>query len=545
MATERYTLNDYLHAFRRRFGIFLAVFVAVFATAIAFAVVPPDVYRASAELRIDLEGPNINVVQPMILTNYADQYIQSLQQKVLSNENLRTWLEETDVYRENRDSASQGELMQRLEEDIRIQMVFTSVIDEATGKEVNLITGFTTSFTGHDPAVAEDIAQKVAASFLAEDRATRMASAATASGFLQERIDAKREEIVAIEAQIATFKEGNSGKLPDNMVLNMTALERTEREFESVEREIRVLEQDRFFREAQLQEIRQRGGGIGATLAALEAEYHRAISLYGPDHPDVIRISRQVAALTEASTSESGSLELAQLEAELAAAEERYSDEHPDVIRLKRQIAAARSGGAFPVSGQAADPVYLQLSAQINAIDTNLSSLRTRANDLRVHRADLQDKIAAMPQVERQYQVLERELQTATLAFEDLRKRLTQAEQIESFESGERGARLTLIRSAKAPDSPTGPPRIAISVLGLIVALTLASGGTLITELSDSTIRGSKDVLTVLNTHAIAIVPIVQNSVSRSYRRKQMVFMSIGVLVIAGAIMVIARTIGV
>jgi uncharacterized protein involved in exopolysaccharide biosynthesis len=419
-------------------------------------------------------------------------------------------------------------------------MVTTSVMDER-GREVGLITGFTTSFTARSPEAAEIVADRVAAAFLAEDRATRVARAASTSSFLREQINAKRQDIIDMEAEIATFKEQHAGNLPDLMVLNMTRLERTERELESVQREIRTLQQDRFFRDAQLQEIKQTAGGGAGRLAALEAEYHRAVSLYGPDHPDVMRIKRQVAALT--ATSADGPPEIVQLEAELAAARERYSDEHPDVISLKRRLEEVRSGGPFGGSSSLDDPVYLQLRAQINAIDSNLEGLRQRAEELRADQANVQDRVASMPQVEREYQELERELQSATLAFNDLRDRLAQAQQTESFESGERGARLQEVRAASAPERPTGPPRLAITILGLFIAGTLAGGAAFFAEITDSTIRGSRDIQAVMHTQAIATVPIVQNSLSRSQRRRQLTVVSFSALMLGAIIVLVVSAI--
>lgn len=532
MTEAQYTMKDYLNAFRRRSGLFFSVFAAVLGLAVAFAVLPADEYRASAEIRIDLAGPNIDMLEPVILTNYADQYVQSLQQKVMTNDNLRMWLEESGAFQDESEDVSTGELIGRLREDIQIKMVFTSVIDEQSGKEVDLITGFTTAFVGPEPEASKVIANSVAQAFLDEDRATRVAKASTAASFLTEQISASREEIAAIEARIATFKERHAGRLPDMMVLNMTTLERTERELESVQREIRNLQQDQLYREAQLEDIKQKAGGNAPQLAALEAEYQRAIALYGPDHPDVIRLQRQVAALTNPSIS-SDSEELAQLEAELASARQRYSEAHPDVVSLQQRIDELRSSGLVAGSQSVDNPLYLQLRAQINAISTNLAGLRARASELRSDRAELQDKIASMPQVERQYQELERDLQTATLAFDSLRERLVQAQQVESFESGERGARLTLVRSAGAPREPSGPPRLAISIVGLFLAATFAGGAAFVTELTDDTIRGSKDVLTVLHAPAIAVVPIAQNSISLMRRRRRIIYMSVSVLLVA------------
>jgi hypothetical protein len=148
-----------------------------------------------------------------------------------------------------------------------------------------------------------------------------------------------------------------------------------------------------------------------------------------------------------------------------------------------------------------------------------------------------------MPQVERQYQVLQRELQTATLAFDGLRERLTQAQQIESFESGERGARLEQVRTASAPEEPTGPPRLAITILGLFLASTLAGGAAFFAEITDNTIRGSKDIQTVMHTHAIATIPIVQNTITRSQGRRRMMIVSLSALMLAAIIVLTVSTI--
>jgi hypothetical protein len=163
--TANYTAKDYVNAFRRRSRLFFAVFSLVFGIAVAFATLPPNVYRASAELSIDLEGPNVDLLEPIIITNYADQYIKSLQQKVLTSENLNLWLDESNAYAYEGDSVSRGSLVGRLRSDIEVQMVFTSVIDERRGQEVDLITGFTTSFAGRDPQTAEIVANRVAAAF--------------------------------------------------------------------------------------------------------------------------------------------------------------------------------------------------------------------------------------------------------------------------------------------------------------------------------------------------------------------------------------------
>src|SRR5690606_23115898 len=143
-------------------------------------------------------------------------------------------------------------------------------------------------------------------------------------------------------------------------------------------------------------------------LNQIEQEYRRAVALYGPEHPDVLRLKRQIASLTNDPAA--GGSELAQLEAQLASLKERYSDQHPDVVSLRHRIEALKQSGAGDAP---TDPVYLQLRAQIHAINSNVAGLRQREQELHDRLAELQGKIAQTPQVERQYQDLQRQLQTA------------------------------------------------------------------------------------------------------------------------------------
>jgi polysaccharide biosynthesis transport protein len=342
MNTTQFSIQDYANAMRRRLPLFLKIALPVALAGIVLATVLPDVYRSSAEFRIDLEGPNIDVLEPMFLTNYADQYIGSLRQKVTSRDQLETWLNEFNLYPQRREDESVGELVARMRDHVRVDMVTTTVVAPGSNKPVDLITGFRVAFDYYEPQTAHRVAERLAAAFIEEDRLTRTEQAATASTFLQEQIEARRAEILDLEAQLADFKEAHAGTLPEMMALNMTVMDRMERELEGIQTELRSLQQDRIFRQAQLDEIVQRSGSAGQ-LQQLEQEYLRMAASYGADHPDLIRIKRQIAALTSGAGSTSESAEIAQLEAELAAARERYTDEHPDILRLTRQIESLRA----------------------------------------------------------------------------------------------------------------------------------------------------------------------------------------------------------
>lgn len=528
-------LIDYIETFRRRRKVFMTTFCLFFGVAILAAILLPDIYRSSTEMRIDLEGPNIDLLEPLAMTNYADQYINSLQRRVMTYNEVTTWIEETNVYSKLRDELSLSDLYSIILDNIRIEMVTTEAMDPRSGRPVSLITGFVAAFDAEEPKRAFMIAEKLAATFLAKDREIRTERAAATSSFLLEEIEFKRKEIVKLEGSIALFKQDNAGSLPELMGLNMSVTDRTERDMESVRSEIRILQQDKIFRESQLEEIRQRSESDDR-LRQLEDEYLLAISRYGPDHPDVIRIRRQVAALTGGAIDWGESDEIVQLERALVEARQKYSDLHPDVLGLQRRLETLRSGNSASVSDLDINPRYLQLRAQVNAIDTQIAGLRDRARILQVKYDKIQDRIALMPQVEKQYLALNRDLRTEQLAFEDLRSRLTQAQQIESYESGDRGARLVKIRNAALPREPVAPPRLAIVVLGGILALTLAVGAAVLAEALDRSVRGRRDIQMLVNIIPIAEIPIIRGSASILQRHRRAVII---VAVVAGAILLI------
>lgn len=544
MNATQFSFQDYANALRRRLPTFLKVVLPIVLIAVGLAVWLPDVYRSTAEFRIDLEGPGLDVLEPVILTTYADQYIGGLRQRVMSRDILEEWLDEFDIYPDLVGEKTPGELVGKMIGDARVVMVTTGVMQPGSGREVDLITGFRVSFDSHDPVTAQRVATQLATRFLEEDRSTRTQRAATASSFLQEQIEARRGEILELESQVADFKETHAGTLPEMMALNMTVMDRMERELEGIQTELRSLQQDRIFRSAQLDEIVQKSASAGQ-LASLEQEYLRMTSMYGSDHPDLIRVKRQIAALTTGPAITGESAEIARLESELAAARQRYSDEHPDVLRLTRQIEALRTETRDTMAsmrlGPGEDPLYLQLRAQINALDSRMASLRARAQEIRGRLAETEDRIARTPQVERDYQALTRNLESARSTFRNLQDRLAIAEQTEALEAGERGARITQIERAYVPTAPASPPRAAIVVLGLFLALSLGVMAMVISEGMDTKVRGAKDIYAILATHPIAAIPNVQNSQSRANLRRRVVLYTGGSLALAAAVVVLLR----
>jgi succinoglycan biosynthesis transport protein ExoP len=181
------------------------------------------------------------------------------------------------------------------------------------------------------------------------------------------------------------------------------------------------------------------------------------------------------------------------------------------------------------------NPRYLQLRAELNSVDTQLTELQSSQPILRQKIADYERRLARTPQVESEFEAINRKLQSARDNFDDLQRRSIIAEQSQALEATDIGARLAQVVPPVLPKSPSGPPRTAIMILGLFLAGTLGVGSMLFAEMTDSTVRGSKDIAMVLDMVPLATIPVIQNVHSRKSRRRRMYLIRGAVLVVIAA----------
>jgi uncharacterized protein involved in exopolysaccharide biosynthesis len=220
-------------------------------------------------------------------------------------------------------------------------------------------------------------------------------------------------------------------------------------------------------------------------LKYLRTEYARAKALYSEDHPDVQRLKREMEGLEAATTLDA---DIAKSEAnddrrqlddaktQLASARQRYSTDHPDVLRLERLVAslesrvpahaperAADSGTSpdeptdRPVRASADNPPYIQIQSQREAAVTQIRALHKKRNELQATLAGLEKHLAETPAVERDYNAMLRDLDSAQIEYRQVRQKQMEAETAQNLETERKGERFTLIEPPFTPEEPTSP----------------------------------------------------------------------------------------
>ena len=535
MEEQTKELSDYLDAFRRRRASILSIAAVFFAISVIVALAWPPVYRSMATILIEEQEVPSDLIRSTI-TSYATQRIQTINQRVMTRANLMTIIEKYDLYHNKRGKETTEEILERMRKDVNVQMINANVIDPRSGRPTAATVAFTLSFDGEVAEVTQKVASELTTLYLNENLKNRAEKASETYTFLTTEADKLREHITELETQLAAFKEKNAERLPQLAGLNTQLRERTETELRDVENQLRSMDDRKFYLEGQLGQINPLTPTMGESgqqildpvtqLKTLRSQYISATSKYSPDHPDVVRLRRQIEGLEKETGSVNSSTEqakeLAALRTELAAAREKYSAEHPDVIRLAKAVAAQEEGlknlknKPAPESEVAKNnpdnPAYLTLQAQLAGIKSEVQSLKVQREQLKTKLTDYEKRLQQTPDVERKYLVLNRDYENSVRRYQELTAKQNVAEVGQELEKERKGERFSLIDPPQLPEKPLKPNRPAIIILGFFLSIGSGLGFATVAESMGSSVRGVRGVMNVLEFPPLSVIPYLPNS---------------------------------
>jgi succinoglycan biosynthesis transport protein ExoP len=516
-------LGDYLALLKRRRYLALVVALAGIGLALVFATALPSIYNAAAEFRVS--RTSLNDAQRN--NNYVDEYVTHLTRDVMKSQNLLPIVEQFGLYPELADQP--GARVARLARDTHVDMVTQKILDQQSGREREIYAGFTVVYDAATPEAAAGVPAALADVMVRVGRDQRAEQAARVAEVFDKQAEDYGERIARLERELAEFKEANYAVLPDAAGLNAASRERTEQEIGSIEQEMRALQQNRIFLQAQLSQAREVGPDTRG-LAQLQEEYRRKGQSYDANHPDMVQLRRQIDALSSGRRASGGSLQeqLQNERATLAEIRQRYSEDHPDVRRQQRAIAtleARIAAGETTDSSAVVDnssAAVVQLQTQLNANAAQMNSLAARAAELRGRLGSLDARMRSTPEVEREYASLVRNLELEREKYSDLLRRAMDARgEQASILAGARDA-FDLVRTPQVPGSPAKPRRAAILVIGVLASIILALGAALLAELFDGTVRGRRDIIDVLGITPLAVVPEINTSSIQAQRMRRL-----------------------
>ncbi|MBK7522598.1 MAG: lipopolysaccharide biosynthesis protein [Gammaproteobacteria bacterium] len=537
------SIEDYIAILKRRRWRIIVPAAVVFFLALLLALGLPATYRSTATILIEEQEIPQDLVRSTI-SSFAAEQVQVITQRVMTVENILQTVDKLDLYgqRSADSKMPRTTVAEKFREDVKLDLVSADVLDPRSGRAMEATIAFTLAFDERNPATAQKVTNELVTLYLNENLRSRSVKASSASQFLGEEAEALNVELKQLEGELASFKEQHKGALPEFYQFNLSVVERTEREISEVGLRLQELEKRKIQLSSEIAQLNPSAPVILPTgeavlsdmdrLKALQSEYRRKSAVYHDSHPDVVRLKREIEALqSELGVGDDPELlreQLATARDQLAGLRNRYTADHPQVSAAERVVKdleaalaqASRPGARRPDAPQADNPAYVMLQTQLSAGAAEARSLNDRRVELRAKLAEYEALLQKAPAVEADYQALQREYATANAKYQELRAKQREADVSKNLEKERKGQRFTLIEPPDLPLLPVSPNRIALILVGLILAGAAGLGSAVLAEATDKSVRGEKALAKLTGTPPFVVIPYLDNSADTLSRAK-------------------------
>jgi len=479
-------MEDYMGMLRRQkwWIIVPAVIAPVLGLLVSYAI--PAKYTSTSAVLV--EAQQIQGVAPIVTADLLQRMV-TMEQQILSTGRLKPMIERLGLAKGDDADGLMGDIRANLSIQPMDADLAKTAAAAATKKKPSPgtpdIAGFNVEYTASNPIVAQKICSELTSMLLGENLKQRERVAQGSTTFFSKQLDDAKQSLDQMDAKLAGFKRQYLGQLPGDEDSNLRILMGLNSQLDASTQALNRAQQDKTFAQG--------------TLAQQLTAWKASLTTTSPQALD-----QQMGAL----------------QGQLLQAESRYTEDHPDVIKLKREVAELKKkmdqAGAATVTEEdtqkasASEPPEIrQLRLQIHQYDQVISSATRDQVRLQQQIGSYQSKVAISPAVEEQYKVLTRDYDTAQKNYQDLLTKRDASETTQEVEKSQLGEQFQLLGPADLPDAPSFPKRWLFALGGLAAGLTLGFGLAFVFEMKDDSIRTEPDVEAVLELPTLIALPWV------------------------------------
>ncbi|HEY1907311.1 MAG TPA: Wzz/FepE/Etk N-terminal domain-containing protein [Myxococcaceae bacterium] len=442
------TADDVARALWRRPWVVLVVAGVVLVLGGAYVMTRPRVWKATSVVRVEPQQTDAQLVQRTV--GDVEPRLLSLRQAMLGGPVLGRVVDQLKLT---------PDLVARRGKEAAIEQLRESIDVKPTWN------AFEVTVSANDPKVAAEIANLVPTVFAQLTNETRASQAADATRVFDSQVKELQDQVNGWQQKIIAFKVAHVGELPEQMEANMRQLDRLSGEMRARTEQLRAVEA----RRSDL--VLMRNGG--------DTESGRA------------------------------QMVVDQLEQQLAGAKTQYTDDHPEVVRLSRELKAAR-GRANEADGR----LGVQREERARAT-RDVSTIQRDIDGLTKEAQNYQARLDQTPRWAAELAGLEREYDIAKTKYQSVLGRKVEAEIAQEIEARNAPRLFSLVSPAAPPAVPSKPDRFG----GLVVVLIAAIGAGVISgvmvELRDESIRDERQLKGELPLPVLAIVPAMNGRTER------------------------------
>jgi uncharacterized protein involved in exopolysaccharide biosynthesis len=196
----------FMSVWRRRKWLALSTFAVILCAAASVAAFLPDLYRGTATVIVERPDVTESLVRP----GEADELetrLQTIEEKLLSRARLGDLIQRFNLYSGQRtQGASTEAIIERMRRDIRLE---PRGVDPTVGHGATV--SFDLSYWGDNARTAAEVANTLAASYVADNLKSREHQAASSANFLKAQLDeakAHLDESSEAQARLVGHRDG-------------------------------------------------------------------------------------------------------------------------------------------------------------------------------------------------------------------------------------------------------------------------------------------------------------------------------------------------
>jgi polysaccharide chain length determinant protein (PEP-CTERM system associated) len=439
----------------RWIALITAFIVALIGWAVVFAL--PDRYEADARVFVDTRTALKPALQGLTIDQNVDGQINYVRQSLLEGPQLAQIAKDAGVLSPTEtDERTRAKILISLSDRI-VLGVFSA---GSQGDERSTAgTIYTFHYTDGERARSLRVVEALLNTFVEETLGGKREGSQHAQRFLEAQIKDYEQRLSAAEDKLAAFKKKNVGLMPSDQGGYFAQLQKEVDDAKKAESDLSVA----MSRRDELAKQLHSDSAISAAGSSAASGGRGA----GGGSDTLSRIQEAQAKLDELLL--------------------KYTDRHPDVIAMRAtlaelnqrratELANLRRGDASAIasSGAGNNPVYQSMQLELNKVDVEIAALRREVAQHQGTVADLRQRLNSAPQVEAEYQQLNRDYDVNKAQYTAL---------LESYQKarlGERAdnagsVRFEIVLPPTSPLVPVWPKRTLL--LGLIWLAALGVGG--------------------------------------------------------------------
>lgn len=475
-------LDDYLAMARRHLRTVCVLALAAAGIGFAVSFVYSPRYTSSSEVIVERQSVPAGYVKPIVTSAVSDRVL-DIAQEVLGRKRLEALVNQLGL-------AAKGR---------RVDDVITQIQHQVTITETNplnssavplrrgaYVSAFYVGYTSSDPDEARQVCEALTSMILTENLKLREGVALGTTDFLARQLQEAKASLDQHDRELADFKGRYLGQLPGDVDNNLKIVMALESQLNAYTQNLNRAQQDKSYTESVLTQ----------QLAAWK--------------------SSQTAM-----TSDTIGQQLAGLQTQLVALQTRYTDDHPEVIRLKSDIAAlkakqkemqsamAQHATTDETEGKAEPALIRQLRLQIHQNEEQIAHATREQTRVQKQLATYQSRLTVSPTIEEQYKQLTRDNETAHQIYNKLLVDKTESAIQTDLEHQQQGEQLRLLEPATLPAAPSFPVRWKFAAAGLAVGFAIGMALAFWHEFRDKTLRNEADVLAGLELPTLTSIPFL------------------------------------